>query len=485
MSFGTEPILSLDTVDGLVELARRLATTTDLRRVLDEVCRALVDVADFESAAINLVTESGLLEVVAVAGPPEASEALLGVVTQRARWDAEIAASVAHHGLLLSRDFDDVGPGGSWVYDNAAWFARTAGHSQAWLPEYALFVPMSDSTGEMVGVVSVDLPRSGLIPDQAQSATVEIVARQAETAIATARLLARSELNERVYRLAFDSAPTLTAIAESGGHFVDVNRAFRDALPGVGDADEFDRAVSVDGGGHGLCRALERIFEGDSNAVTFVAHSGGPGAERWFRVTVRGIGQVVTSPERAVCTIVDISVERSEQLRHRRDAEHDPLTGLLNRRGARAAMDALVAGLSSSSVVAVLACDLDDFKGVNDEFGHQVGDDVLVQAAERMRALLSADALAIRLGGDEFLLIAPCVSTSEAETLAEAVVASMRRGVVVDEQHVAVTVSVGLATAQVGTGDTLNGMVDAADRALYGAKAAGRARWSASTPETT
>ncbi|MET0820999.1 MAG: diguanylate cyclase [Aeromicrobium sp.] len=485
MGFATEPILSLDVVDGLVELARTLATTSDLQQVLDTVCRALVDVADFESAAINLVTESGDLEVVAVAGPPEASEALLGIVLPRERWDAEIAASVVHHGLLLSREFDEAKDGESWVSDDAAWFARTAGHPQAWLPEYALFVPISDSTGEMVGVVSVDLPRSGLIPDQAQSATVEIVSRQAEAAITAARLLARSELNERVYHLAFDSAPTLTAIAESGGRFVDINRAFRDALPGVADAAEFDRAVSVVGGGPGLCHALERIFEGDSNAATFVAQSGGPGAERWFRVTVRGIGQVVTSAERAVCTIVDITVERSEQLRHRRDAEHDPLTGLLNRRGARAAVDALVAGLASGSLVAVLACDLDGFKAVNDEFGHQVGDDVLVQAAERMRALLPAGALAIRLGGDEFLLVASCASTSEAETLAEGVVGSMRRGVVVDERLVPVTISVGLATARAGEGDSLNGMVDAADRALYESKAAGRSRWSVSSAEIT
>ncbi len=478
MGFVSTPVLSLRTVEGLVELTRSLASTTDLQTVLDVVCRALVDVADFEVAAINLVTDSGDLKVVAVAGPPELKQSLLGIEAPRHQWDAELASCVQHHGLLLSRESDEERLGQSWTSDDAEWFDRTAGDPHAWKPDYALFVPMSDSSGEMIGVVSVDMPRSGLIPELAQSSTVEIVARQAETAIAAARVLARSELNERIYRLAFDTAATLTAIAAVGGAFVDANRAFREALPDVADAAAFDRAVRVHDGGRGMSDALDGVFGGDVPAVTFVAETGRGSGTRWFRVTVRGIGGVASAPERAVCTIVDISVERREQMRHRRDAEHDPLTGLLNRRGGRGAMDALLARVAPGSVVAVLACDLDGFKGVNDRFGHQVGDEVLVQTAQRIRAA-QPDAVAIRFGGDEFVVITECVDHEGAEAAAESLVQAMRCGIVVDEQLVPVTISVGLAAAQAGTIDGLSGLMDSADRALYDAKDAGRTRWAA------
>ncbi|KQX74612.1 diguanylate cyclase [Aeromicrobium sp. Root472D3] len=481
MGFVSKPVLSLRTVEGLVDLARSLASTTDLQAVLDAVCRALVDVADFGSAAINLVTDSGDLKVVAVAGPPEVGEALLGLEAPRHQWDAEFAASVPHHGLLLSKESGESSVAGSWTSDDTEWFDRTAGDPRAWKPDYALFVPMSDSAGEMIGVVSVDMPRSGLVPELAQASTVEIVARQAETAIAAARTLARTALNERIYRLAFDTAATLTAIAEVGGAFVDANRAFREALPDVTDAAAFDRAVTVHDGGRGMCDALDGVFGRGVPAVTFVAETGRGVDARWFRVTVRGIGGVASAPERAVCTIVDISFERREQMRHRRDAEHDPLTGLLNRRGARGAMDALLARVGPDAVVAVLACDLDGFKAVNDRFGHHVGDEVLMQTAQRIRSAQSDDAVAIRLGGDEFLVITECASHEGAEAAAEALVEAMRCGVVVDEQVVPVTISVGLATAQSATIDGLSGLMDAADRALYDAKAAGRTRWAVSS----
>lgn len=479
----SEPILSRRTVEGLVELTRSLGMTSDLQDILDIICAAIVDVARFESAAINLVTESGDLQVVAVAGPPEVGDALLGTVGLREHWAATLAACVRHHGLHLDLSAPDSALETTWMSDDEAWFARHAGDPRAWRPEYALFVPMADSSGEMIGVVSVDLPRSGLIPDAAQAATVEIVARQAERAIASARLLARSELNERVYRMAFDTAPTLTVIAEAGGAFVDANAAFRDAFVAVPDAATFDRVVTVLDGDSGLSEAIDQVFSGGVSAASFVAEVDGASGPLWFRVTARGIGQTVAVPTRAICTIVDISVERREQMRHRRDAEHDPLTGLLNRRGARTAMDDLLARLEPGSVVAVLAGDLDEFKEVNDRHGHQVGDEVLRRAAARIRSSTPADrSVLVRLGGDEFLVVVACASRSAGETIADAIVRSMRAGVEVDGELVPVTISVGLAMAGADESHDLDGLADAADRALYEAKATGRSRW-ASAPQ--
>ncbi|WP_396047392.1 hypothetical protein [Aeromicrobium sp. UC242_57] len=224
-----EHFLSRRTVEGLVDLTRDLATTTDLQVILDSICQAIVDVAQFEAVAINLVGESGQFQVVAVAGPPSVQE-LLGNLSSAEEWDVEIAASQPHYGLLLTTGSDQTQTAVEWVNEDDSWFEPHREDPRAWTKLHMLFSVLSDAAGDKIGAVSVDMPKSGLVPDAAQCATLEILVRQAETALVASRMLARSELNEQVYRLAFDSAPTLTAIARSSGQFVDVNRAFSDVF---------------------------------------------------------------------------------------------------------------------------------------------------------------------------------------------------------------------------------------------------------------
>lgn len=473
-----EHFLSRRTVEGLVDLTRDLATTTDLQVILDSICLAIVEVAQFEAVAINLVAASGQFEVVAVAGPPSVQE-LLGNVSSAEQWEAEIAASRPHYGLLLTTDTSESQTAVEWVNEDETWFEPHREHPQAWSKLHMLFSVLSDASGDKIGAVSVDMPRSGLVPDAAQCATLEILVRQAETALVASRMLARSELNEQVYRLAFDSAPTLTAIARSSGAFVDVNRAFLDVFGQLADAPSFDRVVEVLDGANGLQDSLREVFAGGTGVATFVALHEGQAGPQWFHVTVRGIAHTVTKPERAVCTIVDISEERRKQLSYRHDAEHDPLTGLLNRRGARAVMDRVAQPSDDGPLVLVLAGDLDGFKDANDRRGHQFGDRVLVETAVRLRGVLPAAASVIRLGGDEFLVVARCRQRAEAEELADAVVEAMQVPFQIGGRSVLVPMSLGLVTAEAsGIGD-VGLLVEAADRALYEAKAAGRACWVA------
>lgn len=476
-----EQFLSLRTVEGLVDLTRDLATTADLKVILDSICYAIVEIAQFEAAAINLVAASGELEVVAVAGPPSVSD-LLGTTSTREGWDVEIASAHPHHGLLLTTDAGNPEVEVEWINEDEAWFEPHRDDPLAWTKEHMLFSALSDAAGDLIGTVSVDMPRSGLVPDAAQCATLEILIRQAETALAASRMLARSELNEQVYRLAFDSAPTLTAIARSSGEFVDVNRAFADVFGQIADAASFDAAITTVDGPGGLHDVLRLVFDGAMGVATFVAMLNHPSGPQWFQVTVRGIAHTVIKPERAVCTIVDISSERREQLRHQHDAEHDPLTGLLNRRGARPVMDVAAAPSDEHPLVLVMAGDLDGFKAANDRFGHQVGDRVLIETAARLRDVMPTAASVIRLGGDEFLMLARCAERADAEGLADAVVAAMKAPFWSGRQRVELSMSLGLVIVEANQVDDIGPFVAAADRALYEAKSAGRACWVAAGP---
>ncbi|MFI5429028.1 GGDEF domain-containing protein [Aeromicrobium sp. UC242_57] len=222
---------------------------------------------------------------------------------------------------------------------------------------------------------------------------------------------------------------------------------------------------------------MTQVFDGAAGVATFVAVLDHPSGSRWFHVTARGIAHTTITPERAVCTIVDITDERREQQRHRHDAEHDPLTGLLNRRGARAVMDRVTDTAEGGLLVLVMAGDLDGFKTANDRFGHQVGDQVLTETAARLRQVMPPDASVIRLGGDEFLMLARCAEQSDAERLADAVVADMQRPFQIGDRRIAVSMSLGLITAEASGIESIGTLVDAADRALYEAKSAGRACW--------
>ena len=168
--------------------------------------------------------------------------------------------------------------------------------------------------------------------------------------------------------------------------------------------------------------------------------------------------------------LVDLtaSIEQTITQRVRLDrlASRDTLTGLRNRRG----LHELIDGIRDCTV---LVCDLDDFKQINDRYGHDTGDMVLAQFAEILREQTRDADIAIRLGGDEFCVILPGSEdggTVVSERIRTTTPVSMRRLVPTN-----VTVSVGLARRTNGLPDA-RALLTAADAALYGAKQNGRDR---------
>lgn len=157
-------------------------------------------------------------------------------------------------------------------------------------------------------------------------------------------------------------------------------------------------------------------------------------------------------------------------------ATHDGLTSLLNR---SAMWDELVSRTQRATVrqqmITVLLCDLDRFKLINDTYGHQAGDAVLVEVARRLSEALPAGAMLGRYGGEEFLVVADVESVEAAQVVAE----SMREVIGASPVHSPpwvfdITVSIGMVTGIPSPGQTSADLVRWADIALYQAKDSGR-----------
>jgi diguanylate cyclase (GGDEF)-like protein len=157
-------------------------------------------------------------------------------------------------------------------------------------------------------------------------------------------------------------------------------------------------------------------------------------------------------------------------------ATEDPLTRLLNRRGLT---DALAVSLAVASrdglTTSAIMVDIDHFKKVNDNFGHEIGDQVIRQAADTLSRMARGSDVISRIGGEEFLLVLPDTPLNSARILAERIRATIdEHPLQVQRQNIHITVSLGVASVE-GTVN-LDELSEAADRAIYLAKRGGRNR---------
>lgn len=158
-------------------------------------------------------------------------------------------------------------------------------------------------------------------------------------------------------------------------------------------------------------------------------------------------------------------------------ATTDDLTGVANRRRfASVAATAFARARAADTALSVAVLDVDNFKLVNDTFGHALGDELLRTWAADWSAVVRGDDLVARIGGDEFAVLMAGVGPELAERLGHRLVDAARRaGSIVAGVPVAATVSIGLATLAPGD-RTVDDLMERADRSLYWAKEAGRDR---------
>jgi diguanylate cyclase (GGDEF)-like protein len=175
---------------------------------------------------------------------------------------------------------------------------------------------------------------------------------------------------------------------------------------------------------------------------------------------------------------------RASEACFRYQATHDPLTGIPNRQLFTHRLVQIFAGSPPGARLGVCFVDLDRFKTINDSFGHQVGDHLLIAVTERLGAVAAeAGHLIARLGGDEFvILVESTTCADDVIKVADQVLAIVGEPIYVDGHRLSVSASIGIVERLVaGTGPT--DLMRAADITLYWAKANGRGRWAVFDPE--
>jgi diguanylate cyclase (GGDEF)-like protein/PAS domain S-box-containing protein len=191
----------------------------------------------------------------------------------------------------------------------------------------------------------------------------------------------------------------------------------------------------------------------------------------WFS---HAIGEDETAYLRAIATILGTALARlrtEDRMRH--EALHDPLTGLANRTLLRDRLEhALARSAREDSPTGVLFIDLDEFKEVNDRYGHAAGDAVLVELAGRLRAAVRPADTVARLGGDEFIVVCEDVDRDGALALGRRLDEAIRRPLTLGGDEQRLSASIGIALGR----ENPDALLAGADAAVYRAKAAGRGR---------
>jgi diguanylate cyclase (GGDEF)-like protein/PAS domain S-box-containing protein len=285
-----------------------------------------------------------------------------------------------------------------------------------------------------------------------------------------------------------DALPDATAILDATGRIIAVNKAWRmftednagnPLLTGVGVSylEVCERAASA-----GLRDAVEVLSglravlarEAVEREWDYACSS--PSVKRWFICRITGIDDAHGG---AVVSHVNISRRKRAEQELAHEASHDSLTGLANRLlFTRTLTETLQrrTGREQHADVGLLYVDLDDFKPVNDAFGHAAGDELLLMTTHRLRVNIRPQDTVARLGGDEFAVCAPRITADGLAALAARIAAALGEPVKIHGQqlHVSASVGVHLAAAGESAADALH----AADVSMYKVKGARSRRQS-------
>ena len=494
-----------------------------LSRVAASVCHAL----DFATAVINLYRPAwDDFETVVVHGSPQAREVLLNSTSTSAEWALLLDERFNTSGAYFI-------PHGSFDWDQQVELSyvpdiEVSDDPEAWHPEDALFVPLRASDGTVLGMLSVDEPDDGRRPRGARLEALVAVASQAALAVEAAQHATAASRHRAAVEHLLRVSAELTSQHTPGEMLDAVCGAIRDAL-GYDKVTVYlrdGREILVPRAAAGWSAAqaaglpampfaeVEALFAdgslqtegcilldqqrahelvGESVQSIYRSVRNGRGPHSWsnhwlvvplndadgrcagaiwvddpldrLRPTAEGLQALRAFANQAASALE--AARREERLRYL--AEHDPLTGLRNRRGLTEAIDAAIAE-SGARGVAVVVADVDAFKRVNDELGYEAGDRVLRSVAGAVR---DQGALVARLGGEEFAIVLPGMDAHAAYDAAEALRA--KAAAAVEGVPWRLTLSAGVAVSG-PEHPTAEDVLRAATRAVFAAKRLGRDR---------
>jgi diguanylate cyclase (GGDEF)-like protein len=281
--------------------------------------------------------------------------------------------------------------------------------------------------------------------------------------------------NERVLRRLTEALP-VGVLYVNADRTVDYGNERLTAIVGIPWANTVEEQFATADGEHfatlmnAFSTVLGRGRDLDMN-VTFVPKQD---TEVHCDLSLRALINEADEVVGAIVCVADVTedLRMREELRQR--ALYDLLTGCLNHASVMSALGDRLAADSSDGLTVALFIDLDDFKGINDYYGHAAGDHVLRQVADGLRAVASDDDLVGRLGGDEFLMVLHTADDQRALAgIAKRVSEALSHDVPWQGRWISPGASVGLSYARVGSGVTADGLVSAADEAMYASKRSG------------
>ena len=460
-----DPHLSLPTISplrGLVEVTRLLRAREDLPALLDAVARTIGESLGYRTVAVNLYRpEWDDFEVTTVHGNEEAKRVLLGNSRPGEDWTVLLSDRFERRGAYVvpsgAVDWDSLGP--SYVPEGTR-----ACHPDAWDPEDALFVPMRDQRGLLLGIISVDEPVNGRRPVDDELEVLVSLVDHAALAVEAAREAAASERHQRALEELLAVSSRITGEPSNSEILRRVCTGIRDALdfrnvcaglvdPETGaivpqaaagwQLDEMQRREPITvaqveplldemflrEGCYLLTHDQARARLG-SEVDVYPSQLNGRGPWAWNRHwlivplqdgngALLGIIWVDNPSDRLVPSADTLQALRifandaaaalvsgSHLTELRFLADHDPLTRLLNRRAFVSRLEGEVArAVRYERSFGLVVADLDDFKQLNDRYGHASGDEALVAFANVLVESLRKPDDAFRIGGDEFAIL--------------------------------------------------------------------------------
>ncbi|MFE7469117.1 diguanylate cyclase CdgB [Streptomyces sp. NPDC057499] len=527
MEAESEPYVRLATLRQLHQAVADLNTARSLADTLQTVADGIVTGLGYELACVNLVRADGDLVVAAFAGNSAAEALITGRVGSRSSWERRLTMGRAWDELRFIPHtdgwilLDDDVP--QWHTDGP-----DPRFEDEWHPQDRLYAPMYTTGGDpdLLGVISVDRPRNGRRPGAWGREALQMYASQAAIAIGNARLRANMQralvrlereqqalrASEESFRQAFEYAPSGMAIAEMGGDQHGRLLRTNDALCRL-----LGRPASV------LRRYsfADLVHPEDIGTLLRTSAEGGraelrlgrrDGTYLWVSLRNSVVADTADGPRFLLTHVEDIEERKRHELHLAHRASHDALTGLPNsaelrsRLGARLCerpdaeagapdavrrdpddpppygyeVDPAPGGPYDHHVhavapdtgqddgakgLAVLFCDLDGFKSINDRFGHHTGDAVLIEVARRLTTCVRDGDTVARLGGDEFVVLADGLGEADAADLAVRLRNAIIPPIRVDGRAVRVGASFGIGWAACGM--TAEEVLASADQRMY------------------